>query len=547
MASTSVELPNVDIFDPIMCARRWAQCATQQEINVYLNKQIDVNRQVLTDTIKAQNEINAASKDKLANHETRISSLEQGLKDLDTAQQNLNAAFQQLQTDNNNFKSNVDLLLNQYQTTINLLQSNIDKISVSNEQLWNEVNKLKSQFDPDKLDAAIAGYEGVLAEAKKYTDQQTAALNESLSAVDADLQQQIKQLKADTEQWQFDKTNNDAQVSLNFNKQLTELRSDLMNEIAVIRGGFEAYRAHIDETVSTYHDYFEAENKRQDGVTAKLQQLVNDNELNNQAGHEQLNALIQEVATNAQANLDNVQSLLQSNIDDEVKSRLDGDAEINARINIIDSEIQALQSSDIRQWETINAILEAQNKINDKMIELEAYIKEQIADVTEQIRLAKIDIGNNSQNITQNGQEIASLNSKVNGLFELNGFKFRQTFFANGTNTYRYDVGYGFLNVATTTSQVSMSLELNAGVSGLVSVKATEYGRFQVISNTKYNIIENANQPNYAYGVIIGASSIAPIEFSVWYDPNTKIVTFVSDYPHTDSNTPNKGASPTTA
>lgn len=184
----SVELPNVDIFDPVMCARRWAQCATQQEINVYLNKQIDINRTVLKDTIDAQNAINAASKTKLADHDSRIAALESELKKLDKAQTDLNSAFQALQTDNNNFKSNVDLLLNQYQSTINLLQQNIDKISKSNEQLWNEVNKLKSQFDPDKLDAAIAGYDSLLKETKAYTDSEAAKLKTQIDGVASNLQ-----------------------------------------------------------------------------------------------------------------------------------------------------------------------------------------------------------------------------------------------------------------------------------------------------------------------------------------------------------------------
>lgn len=513
----SVELPNVDIFDPVMCARRWAQCATQQEINVYLNKQIDVNRSVLKETIDAQNAINAASKTKLDNHESRITSLETGLSNLNKAQKDLNTAFQQLQTDNNNFKSNVDLLLNQYQTTINLLQQNIDKISTSNEQLWNEVNKLKSQFDPDKLDAAIAGYQGVLADANKYTDSEIAKVNATIDANQSALNT-----------WQLEHDSNFNQYKANISQRFTDERNYVNQELQVIRGGFEAYRAHIDKTVSDYHDYFEAANNRQDKTIAALQQTVSDNKT---AGDKAL----ADTKADLQQQLDDQRTeyvsfntaqtqIIEGNRADSEKRDEELDQKIADNAAQAGAMIQAIRESDQKQWDTINSILEAQNRINTNMENLYKY-------VNEQIELVKSDIESLKSSVGDLQTESQALALRAEYLEQRTGWKFKVTAKAGANATPKYDVGFGTLRFNVTANQVQVALDLNAGVSGLMSIKDTAYGMLQVISGTLYNVINGAGNPNVITGYIIGyAGSASPVEFICWYDPATALVTFQCGY-----------------
>lgn len=535
--TTTVELPNVDIFDPIMCARRWAQCATQQEINVYLNKQIEVNRKVLTDTITAQNAINAASKDKLENHESRIANLESGLTSLDKAQQDLNTAFQALETDNNNFKSNVDLLLNQYQSTINLLQQNIDKISLSNEQLWSEVNNLKSQFDPEKLNQAISGYDNLLRESKAYTDKAAEELQTQIDSVSTNLQ------NVNTTLQQMIK---DSELQMTTNMQ--SLRNELLSDIEQQNERITLFIQNTDNVLQLQRTWLSNEIARVDKRIDSLTDKVNANKQASDTRFTTEQARVNAAIAALQKSTNESDSDLQSQIDAHYQQMQYAHASNLNEINRVEEESKGrddkLSESDLKQWETINAILEAQNKINDKMAQLEAYINDQIKSVNESLGLAQTAIENNSGDIEKNAQQITATQEQQGFLKQRTGWQYRQTFLANGANTYRYDLGWGFLNVTTTTSQVSASLELNSGNSGVVSVKATEYGRFQVISNTKYNIIENAAQANYAYGYIIGVSPIAPLMFCMYYDPNTKIVTFLSEYPQTASMNSEIGVAP---
>lgn len=527
--SENYELPNVDIFDPVMTAKYWAKCATQQEINVYLNKQIDINRKLLIDTIKAQNDINGASKTKLADHDSRIATLESEVKALDTAQTNLNSAFQALQTDNNNFKSNVDLLLNQYQTTINLLQQNIDKITTSNEQLWNEVNKLKSQFDPDKLDAAIAGYDSLLKDSKAYTDSEAAKLQTAIDKVASDLQNAnatLQQMIQDNNiSWtsNFDSYRNSVNADLESqNQRITSFIQNTDNVLQLQRtwltNEIDRVDKRIDSLTSTVATNKKASEDRDTALGQRITQEV-----------EQLNQQITDLGS-AQA------QVTEGNRQDSE----DRDTALGKRIDDTNTEVDALKTSDGKQWDTINSILEAQNRINTNMENLYKY-------VNEQIELVKTDIASNTSSIEQLQTGSQTLELRAERLEQRTGFKFKATAKADNSGATTYNVGFGNLTFTATTTQVSFVFNLASGVSGLVSVKDTAYGMYQVLGNTSYNVINNAAQPNVIEGRIIGyAGSLTPVAFVIWYDPATATVTFQCQYETLAEVMPKDGDKPQT-
>lgn len=512
----SVELPNVDIFDPVMCARRWAQCATQQEINVYLNKQIDINRTVLKDTIDAQNAINAASKTKLADHDTRIAALESEVKKLDTAQTNLNAAFQALQTDNNNFKSNVDLLLNQYQTTINLLQQNIDKISTSNEQLWNEVNNLKSQFDPDKLDAAISGYDSLLKDTKAYTDAEAAKLKTQIDGVASDLQNinaSLQQMINDNNiTWNsnFDSYRNQINADLEQqNQRITAFIQNTDNVLQAQRTWLTNEIARVDKRIDSLTDKVTANKTASDNADTALSQRI-DREV------EQLNQQITDLGS-AQT------QVIEGNRQDSE----DRDTALGKRIDATNENVSALETSDGKQWDTINAILEANNKI---VKDHEAFVKEYAAYVK------------------QNDQDIADLKSGVAG--NTNAIANLQTALESGTL-------FNQVNEIDTSTAASDSFTM--GTSGLVCrwtvtapavynncsinfdvlgdtvaqmiIPAVEYGRPRPLPLATANIVNPSNTDSNicrAYAVNFNSKSEA-IVYIVWF-PTRKVVKVFTKY-----------------
>lgn len=528
MADT-VELPNVDIFDPVQCARRWAECATQQQINVYLNKQIDVNRKVLTDTITAQNKLNASYKDGIAGHETRIADLESRVTALDKAQSDLKTAFEALTTDNNNFKLNVDNLLNQYQTTINLLTTNIDKISTSNEQLWNEVNTLKGQFDPDKLNAAIAGYEGVLSDAKKYTDEQVEAegkrVDGNLNNVATELASLQKQI-----------TDNNTLLT----QTVTENNNAIIQRFNTLSESFNVFSSQQLADLAKQREWCQTEFNRIDKTAAALAATVADNKQaaadDLSSANKTLTALIQQTADNAQAALDKEVATLNDALSDEQKARLAADGELDKRVTAVESAIKAISASDEKQWTTINAILEAQNTVNASMQELKTY-------VNEQIELVKSDIAGIKSNSDKQQAQIDSINKQLSAI-DLNAGKGQviATFKGDDPIIAASTTSLDGINITTAKTSaaaynnVQMSVTADAGIGGVYVVPAVEYGRPQ--SMPMGNTIVNPNNTNsnrvemefFKEGWQVNA------KLAVFYNASTKLVQFIY-YPPIENET----------
>lgn len=516
MADNIVELPNVDIFDPIMCEQRWARCATQQEINVYFNKQIDINRKVLTDTIKAQNEINSASKTKLDTHESRIKSLEGELEKLDKAQEDLNNSFQSLQTDNNNFKSNVDLILNQYQSTISLLQQNIDKISTSNEQLWNEVNKLKSQFDQDKLDAAISGYDSLLKDTKAYTDSEAAKLKSQIDSVANDLQNINKTLQQSID-------DNNTNWNSNFNNYRNTINSDLEQQNQRIT----SFIQDTDNVLQTQRTWLSNEIARVDKRIDSLSDTVKANKIASDDADTFLSQRIYNNASQLKQSITDLEAKQDSIIDGNRKDSEERDTALGVRIDTANNELSNIKTSDSKQWDTINAILDANNKIvedhENYVKEYKNYVKQNdknIEDIKTGVSGNKNDIANLQTALTNSTHfdqvDEIDTSTAANNSFNIGNTGLTCRWAVTGTN--------GFNNC-------TINFDVKDDVVAHMTIPALDYGRPYNLPYTNSQIInpsQTAANVCIAYGFNLNAMSETNICF-VWY-PSRKVVKVFSKY-----------------
>lgn len=531
MADETVTLPNVDIFDPIMCAKRWAQCATQQEINVYLNKQIDINRTVLTDTINSQNKINAVSKETLADHETRIKSLETGLSDLNKAQSDLNAAFQTLQTDNNNFKSNVDLLLNQYQTTINLLQSNIDKITTSNEELWAEVNKLKSQFDPDKLDAAIAGYDGVLASCKAYTDEQIKALT---AIVDAN--------KAAFDSWVLDHDSDFQAYKISMSNKLNEIQGTWNTNLLTMQGQMDALVKSSNLQFDNFDAKYTKEIARLDslivGINGEIKDIntaISDGTTDRAAIRSEMESLHKTITGETAEQISGVNKT----IDSLAATVSDNKTELENEIQKNSDDISELNASDSKQWDTINQVLTMQNTLVAKGDALQD-------SVNEQIKLVNVSVDANKSDIEKQATEITAINKQLS-LIDLNAGKGQIIATFNGDDPIiaASTVSLDGINITTAKTSaaaynnVTLAVTADAGIGGVYVVPAVEYGRPQSLPMNSTVTNPNNTNSNRIEMEFFKAGWQVNAKLAVFYNASTKLVQFVYYPPIEENNTGN--------
>lgn len=518
--SDSVDLPNVDIFDPVMCSRRWAQCATQQEINVYLNKQIDINRNVLKDTIDAQNAINAASKTKLADHDSRIAALESELKNLDKAQTDLNSAFQALQTDNNNFKSNVDLLLNQYQTTINVLQQNIDKISLSNEQLWNEVNNLKSQFDPDKLNAAIAGYDSLLKETKAYTDSEAAKLKTQIDGVASNLQ------NVNTTLQQMIQDNNTS-----WDSTMDGYRNQVNADLEQQNQRITAFIQNTDNVLQTQRTWLTNEIARVDKRIDSLTDVVaqNKTDANKQFTDEQTRVNLElEGQHQEYTSFNTAQTqIIEQNRADSEKRDDDLKTLINSNKDSTDGDYNSLKDSDTRQWDTINAILDANNKI---VKDHETFVKE----YSDYVKQNDQDIKYLKSGVSGNTDAIANLQTALDNNKHFNQVNEISTSTAGSDSFSIGDTGLTCKWAVTGTAgfnNCTINFEVKTDVVAHMAIPALDYGRPYNLPYANSQVINpSQTAPNIckAYAFDLNALSETNIYF-VWF-PSRKVIKVFSKY-----------------
>lgn len=381
--SECLTLPNVDIFDPVHTAKHWARCATQQEINAYLNKQISINRRVLVETIETQNKINANLKINDDDHETRIKSLEDRVDVLDSLQSEIQVKFNNLDASNTQFKSEVESLVNLYQTTISTLSDNVSACRLSLEQVKNEVNTLKSSLDMSKIQELIQGYDALLEDLKQEIEVAKTALREEFQGNFEEFDTRIEAIESDNENFQS-QVNHDLISNRNYMETnianifeaIAKWRENLTTAIQALESqiklGDDNLQAQIDVLDAKVDTNAEASRKRDEelntliyeqvgeesearaaAVTAVTRALneetqaraAGDSSLTDQL--QTLNERVTQEVNTVNATIQEQVNRLEGSIAAESTNRTDGD-------NALDARLKTLEESDGKQWTTIN-------------------------------------------------------------------------------------------------------------------------------------------------------------------------------------------------
>lgn len=381
--SECLTLPNVDIFDPVHTAKHWARCATQQEINAYLNKQISINRRVLVETIETQNKINANLKINDDDHETRIKSLEDRVDVLDTLQSEIQVKFNNLDASNTQFKSEVESLVNLYQTTISTLSDNVSNCRLSLEQVKNEVNTLKSSLDMSKIQELIEGYDALLEDLKQEIDIAKTALRGEFQGNFEEFESRIEAIESDNENFQslvnqdlisnrnYMETNiaNIFEAIAKWRENLTTAIQALESQIKLgddnlqtqidaldkkVDTNAEASRKRDEELNTLIYEQVGEESEARAAAVAAVTQALNeetearaagDSSLTNQL--QTLNERVTQEVNTVNATIQEQVNRLEGSIAAESTSRTDGD-------NALDGRLTKLEESDGKQWTTIN-------------------------------------------------------------------------------------------------------------------------------------------------------------------------------------------------
>lgn len=297
--NSNCDLPNVDIFDPIKCVEAWQRCATDQQIHVYLNSEIKRTQQCLQAFVDAQKCVNTTLDCRTKESLKRIGEAEQEIAKLKVAQASLDKAFQDLNTSNNDFKLTTEETLKLYQKTIDALTASNVKLQASNEKLWLEFSKFKSELDMDKINQALAGYEQIMTETK-------ALIEKSENETAIKLQQMQTQYDKLSSQLTSDLAKNDAD-----NKAIiASFKNDVNNQITNQNNTLNTYIKNTDENISKFKadvkTHMEALNKRVDETNTRLD----------------------EVSGGLNAKLDNVKTELGESIVKESTQRKDADERI---------------------------------------------------------------------------------------------------------------------------------------------------------------------------------------------------------------------------
>lgn len=340
--SECLTLPNVDIFDPVHTAKHWARCATQQEINAYLNKQISINRRVLVETIETQNKINANLKINDDDHETRIKSLEDRVDVLDTLQSEIQVKFNNLDASNTQFKSEVESLVNLYQTTISTLSDNVSACRLSLEQVKNEVNTLKSSLDMSKIEELIQGYDSLLADLKQEIEAAKTALREEFQGNFDEFESRIEAIESDNENFQ-------SQV----NQDLISNRNYMETNIANIFEAIAKWRENLTTAIQTLESQIKLGDDNLQTQIDALDAKVDTNAEASRKRDEELNTLIYEkVGEESEARAAAVAAVTRA-LNEETEARAAGDSSLT-------DQLQTLNERVTQEVNTVNATIQEQ-------------------------------------------------------------------------------------------------------------------------------------------------------------------------------------------
>lgn len=516
-------LPNVDIFNPIKCAEEWAYCATQQQINVYLNKQLNITKTLLSETITTQEKINQDLVGLTSNHRERIKTLEQEQARIIGLIDGLDDSFSALQADNNTFKQNVDALLDLYQTNINGIQSATDALQVTTQNLWAEVNAIKESIDIDKINAAIAGYEQVLKDANDYTDAITTSLQDELNALDSQVNNNYNELlnkinsndnelKADIISFK-----ESVNTALNqFQSENNSFRNEINNRLKFFEQDVGQDINRIDARINTLNkkvdDYKIEENVRFNVVENRVTILEQDNEVQKDDIAQQFDELgkINGVLININDTLTGYEEHTFPEIGEELE-----------RLDAFDKTLQ----------DGLNANQNGLNQLNTEHERLEKDLKDEIAETD--INFASAQAG-----IEENNRQIKTLGSQINGEFglveQLRG-TFRKTVpLTEELVTQSFDImsdpayseeylKLGTLKVETTATRVRFSFEPLGNCVG--AVQNGQYDANTPLNGGLLTLVSGVNNFKRVTGYILTAYNYT-IDLDFYYEPFTRRATF---------------------
>ena len=329
-------LPNVDIFDPVQCTKRWNQCATQQQINVYLNAEIVRTQECLQLFKTAQQGVNDILDGKIKNHETRIAALETAQAQLKQAQSDLQANFNSLNASNTQFQTDVDKTLKLYQASINAVTSVTNTLTAEQQSMWNEINALKSTIDPAKIQQAIAGYDAIMSETKALIAQNAAETDVKLKQLDT----KFNTLSTDT-----------ANAISESNAQVSKRISDFTSSVS---GDITAQNARISALVNSTSESI-----------SDLQKQISDNKVSSENADVELGKAIGQVRADIIAG----NQAIGERISAEEQARKDGDNALKGTITANANIAAEADKATIKRIDDLKSGVDSAIAASDKRID----------------------------------------------------------------------------------------------------------------------------------------------------------------------------------
>lgn len=387
-----VTLPNTDIFDPIKCVEEWNRCATDQQIHVYLNSQIQKTQQCLQSFVDGQNLVNSTLNTRSLDAIKRITAAEQEITRLDGIQTTLQENFRALSSGNNEFKLSTQQTLDLYQTSIDALTTANTKLTAAQEKLQADLSRLRNELDTDKINQALAGYDAILAEAKKL-----------IAASEHEYSVKIQQLDTSFKNLDAELRNEIATHNAQNKKQIDEFRHEVQQQVTTINANLNAYIANTDKTITDFKT----------AVETKVRELS--------ARIDATSENINQISGGMSAKVDALKSEFTEKLATEKAQRIDGDEQLKGNFNILNREVK----EDIREFKnSVNGnIISVQNTFNERVNNLEktltvkhdADIKTLTDHVDEVETTLRDDYTSKIEKVvTQHNKDITHFNSELN-------------------------------------------------------------------------------------------------------------------------------------
>lgn len=408
-----------DIFNPAVSEAQFRACATTEQIQIFLWQQLSRLKMSFVDFQKNQLDVNDDFNGRITSNSNSIILVNTTINTINSAMTTLKTDMQQLRTDFNNHRLSVDQTLNLYQTTLNTVTANITALTSDQQALNNRVGVLESQTNLPLLQEIIRTYEQVLANTQAMIDDSLAPINQRITSLDIELSDNYVELDG----------------------KINSLSSSVDTRINNQNTAFNEFQARVNATITDNEIWMKANIDRIDAVNDRQDAAIQLN-VNNIAkfSNESIardTALGDKIAQNEresiardgilQGNIDHLQADIEAQLQVLQQAIADGDnsvkAELNTRIDTLNTHLTDLRESDTRQWDTINNILETNNRITDEQEQLNAGLVSLRAYVDTQDNAIKSLITTNTTNIATNTNTITKIENNIG-----NKFRFQATF-----------------------------------------------------------------------------------------------------------------------